>query len=253
MSKVFLKELAHDAHKYSHGTVGVIAGSRAYSGGAVLCVGGARRGGSGYITYLSQDRLPTLLVLSAYPDVVVRKKISEISVDAWVIGSGSPKLRRNFQIPSSRFAVLDANAMTLSPQINAEVVVITPHHGEAEKLGFPVGANKSSRINAALKLAKHFEAYVLLKGEETVIASPYGAHLTNAVGGPELATAGTGDVLAGLLGSLLASWRPETDSEIMAVIDKAVNMHGLAGKLANSKISPITATDLLKTLGKVER
>lgn len=247
----FIKALKRDAHKYSHGRVAVVAGSKAFSGAAVLAVGGARRGGSGYINYLVLDRLPSLLVLRDYPDVVLHKRVENIDANAWVIGPGSPKLRNNFQTPRSSFAVLDADAMDLAQKINAEHVVITPHLGEARKLGFEIGATLDSRSAAALEMAKKYNAYVLLKGEETVIASPSGLIRVESEAGPELATAGTGDILAGLLGSMLASWNPKTDSEIVEVISKAVQMHALAGKRAAKKFNPVVATDVLAALGRI--
>jgi NAD(P)H-hydrate repair Nnr-like enzyme with NAD(P)H-hydrate dehydratase domain len=97
----------NDANKYSHGKVAVIAGSDKYPGAAVLCAGGARRGGAGYINYVALDKLPSQLVLSAFPDVVPINKVKEFSGDAIVIGSGAPKLPRGFTFPESRYLFLD--------------------------------------------------------------------------------------------------------------------------------------------------
>ena len=253
MANKFLKSLPSDAHKYSHGTVCIVAGSRAYSGAAVLCVGGARRGGSGYINYLALDRLPAFMVLRAYPDVVLRKKVANIAVEAWVIGSGSPQLPRNFQIPASAYVVLDSVAMSFVSDIHAQWKVITPHLGEARTLGFTIDSDLASRKIGALEIAKKLNTFVVLKGEETVIASADGELIVEDSGGPELSTAGTGDILAGLLGSMLASWKPENESAVLDVLHKTVRMHAAAGKLAAKKYAPVTATDVLEQLAKVDR
>jgi hydroxyethylthiazole kinase-like uncharacterized protein yjeF len=253
MSHQFIKELKASDNKYSHGTVCVVAGSKAYSGAAVLAVGGARRGGSGYINYLHLEKLPTFLVLRAYPDVVARKTIANIHVDAWVIGPGSPKIPRNFQIPKAAYAVLDAAAISLTSEINAQWKVITPHAGEAKRLGYNVDEDQTDRRAVALVMAKELGAVVVLKGAHTVIATPSGNSLVDHEGGPELATAGTGDVLAGLIGSMLASWKPQSDEAVLDVVARAVTMHSRAGQKAARKINPITATDLLEFLGKVDR
>ena len=81
-----------------------------------------------------------------------------------------------------------------------------------------------------------------------VIASPDGTVIIDKAGGSELATAGTGDVLAGLIGSMLSSWEPSNLKECIQVVAKAVKVHGLAGKLAAKNLAPVTATDLLEAL-----
>ena len=244
----FLRKLPKDSHKYSHGTVAVLAGSPDYSGAALLCVGGARRGGSGYINFIYQDKLTRSLILSAYPDVVARKEFRKLSVDAWVIGPGSPKLGRRFKIPRSKYAVLDSVAMRYAKKINAEFVVITPHEGEARELGFVIGEGDSGRERTALEMAQAFGCVVVLKGHRTVVASPEGLAVINELGGTELATAGTGDILAGLIGSMLASWKPENFNDLVVVVFKAISAHALAAKAADEEIRPVTSLDILRYL-----
>jgi ADP-dependent NAD(P)H-hydrate dehydratase / NAD(P)H-hydrate epimerase len=238
-----------DANKYSHGVVAIIAGSDKYPGAAVLCVGGARRGGAGYIQYVALSRIATELVLHQYPDVVPLAKAREFKGDSIVIGSGAPKLPRGFTFPDSRYLVLDSDAMALAANSNTAFTVITPHEGEAEKLGFPI--KNGDRRGTALAIAKHFHVIVVLKGHNSVIASPDGTVIVDKSGGSELATAGTGDVLAGLIGSMLSSWAPSNLKECIQVVAKAVAVHGLAGKYASKSLAPITATDLLEALPKV--
>ena len=236
-----------DANKYSHGTVAVMAGSAKYPGAAVLCVGGARRGGSGYVNYLVREEFASKLVLSAYPDVVPISKANEFDGDAWVIGSGAPKLPAGFIFPESRYLVLDGDAMALAKNSDTAFTVITPHEGEAAKLGFPV-TSSSQRTNVALAMAKKFHVIVVLKGANSVIAGPDGKFVIDKTGGPELATAGTGDILAGLIGSSLASNKPTNMEETLKIVALAVKTHGLAGKLAARSSGYVTATDLLEAL-----
>jgi hydroxyethylthiazole kinase-like uncharacterized protein yjeF len=235
-----------DSNKYSHGLVAVVAGSDKYPGAAVLTVGGARRGGSGYVNYVALAKFPTELVLSAFPDVVPLAKARDFKGDAIVIGSGAPKLPRGFTFPNSRYLVLDSDAMALASNSDTAFTVITPHEGEAAKLGFPV--EKGDRKKTALALAKHFHVIVVLKGHNTVIASPDGTVVVDKTGGTELATAGSGDILAGLIASMLASWSPSNLKECLQVVAKAVDAHGLAGKFAAKSKAPITATDILEAL-----
>ena len=85
-------------------------------------------------------------------------------------------------------------------------------------------------------------------GHHTVVASPDGLVVVDDLAGPELATAGTGDILAGLIGSMLASWKPETLNEVVVVIFKAISAHALAGKAASNDLNPITSSDILQYL-----
>ena len=237
---------ASDANKYSHGKVCIIAGSDKYPGAATLCVGGARRGGVGYVSYVALSERAANLVLNSFPDVVPIDKVKEFAGDSVVIGSGAPKLPRGFTFPDARYLVLDSEAMALAANSDTAFTVITPHEGEAAKLGFPI--ENGDRRKSALALAKHFHVITVLKGKNTLIASPDGSLITDKVSGAELATAGTGDILAGLIGGMLASWKPENLKECAQVVAKAVDAHGLAAKYAAKNKAAITATDVLEAL-----
>jgi len=251
-----LAPIAPTSHKYSRGRVGIIAGSDKYPGAAVLCVGGARRGGAGYIkffdTYSFDSNLfsntpsrATNLVLQRYPDVVALRKFSSTDCDAIVVGSGSPKIR---SIPFAPFTVLDSSAMKRASKISKNsIIIMTPHEGEARELGF----DTSDREECARKMAQEFSAYVVLKGAKTIIAARSGLLHVDKNGSSDLSTAGTGDILAGLIGSMLASWQPDSDEQIIEVIAYAVKAHGLAGKLAATQGLPVVATDILDALPKI--
>jgi NAD(P)H-hydrate repair Nnr-like enzyme with NAD(P)H-hydrate dehydratase domain len=240
----YFPEVPVDAYKYSKGVVGVVAGSVHFPGAAVLCVGGARRGGAGYVKYLAQHDFPTHLVLQNYPDVVPITELVGQEVDAWVLGSGSPDLTH---FPSGGILVLDGSAMTLSNSVHEGITIVTPHEGEAAKLGYRVTDRKAT----ALKMASELNVLVVLKGPGTVIATPSGLVEVEKTGGRELATAGTGDILAGLMASMIAAWKPTTFEEAAKVAVRAVRAHGTAGKIAATKSFPVVATDVLAALPKV--
>lgn len=254
MIKKRLKVLAvrdFNSNKYSHGIVCVVSGSAQYPGAGVLTVGGARRGGSGYIQYADLGELPTALVLGAYPDVLIRK-IKDIEADAWVVGSGNPNLPLRFKFPQSQYLILDAGAISFVNKSRSTFTIITPHEGEFAKLGYTVVKSGDRDILAA-QAARELNVCVVLKGPSTVVTTPDGLILTVDSGGPELATAGTGDILAGFIASMLASWKPQTTKEVMNVLGKAVSAHGLAGKRAAKRVRPLTAPDLLNEIPRVIR
>ena len=242
-----LAPVAPQAHKYSRGCVGVWAGSPEFPGAAVLATGGARRGGAGYITYFDHTDCATQLVLHAYPDVVPIRKITSVTsdrIDAWVVGCGAPTIKR---LPESRYLVLDGSALSRARESRAAFTVLTPHEGEALALGFAL----DERVDNAGAIAAEYNAICVLKGPGTIIASPEGTYLIDEVGGPELATAGSGDILAGLIASMLASWQPTNLDEAMEVVSYAVRAHSLAGKAAAKKRNPVVATDILEFLPQV--
>ena len=102
-------------------------------------------------------------------------------------------------------------------------------------------------------MAKSLGVFVILKGRHTILASPKGDLLVDKLGGPELACAGSGDLLAGLAASTLAAWRPSTLKEVHKTLFKAVQHHSSAGKLAAKKVNPVTSLDILKSLQRVTR
>lgn len=246
-----LAPVATDAHKYTRGVVGIVAGSESYPGAAVLCVGGARRGGAGYVRLVRTDARATQLVLHAFPDVVLSTDVT-VRADAWVIGSGMTRADATQWYPAVHDTavplVVDGGALGLMRPRQHAATVVTPHAGELEALGFTPGED---RVETARAMARALHAVVVLKGPGTVIASPDGAVHVDDIAGPELATAGTGDILAGLIGSMLASWRPADMQQVHEVVVRAVTMHGLAGRDAAGHRRPVVATDVLESLGRI--
>lgn len=239
----YLHERDPLGNKYSSGRLLVDAGSPSFPGAAVLAVGGARRGGAGYINYRTRDQLPTELVLRAYPDVVPISEIDPMLFDAILVGPGTPDIH---QLPAGRRIIVDGGALTLvsaepsSPQLR----ILTPHEGEFRRMGF----DPTDRVSAALIAARELHAVVLLKGFHTVVAAPSGVTYIDEIGGTELSTAGTGDVLAGLISSMIASHRPETLEAAAEITGHAVEISSMAAKVAASARKPMVATDLLDAI-----
>lgn len=233
---------ARAAHKYSRGVVGVRAGSAQYTGAGVLATGAAARCGlAGMVRY---DGASADLVRERFPEVV----IGSGRVQAWVVGSGLgsdaeavvPELLEQ-RLPT----IIDADALGQLPKRCQGPVVLTPHAGElAQLLGRPREAVEARMLDAASSAAERWNAVVLLKGPRSVVAAPDGRLRVNTTGIGWLATAGAGDVLAGLIGALLAAGLPPFDAASVGAF-----VHGVAATLASGG-RPICASDLLETLAR---
>ena len=241
MSASLRRPLTSTDHKYLRGVVGVVAGSEKYPGAAVLTVGGARYGGSGYVKFLDTDHFVTSLVLQRFPDVVPISRIDGERIDALVVGPGGAELT---DIPDSIPVVFDSGALARARSKRNGVTVITPHEGELEALGYSLGDRKET----AEKIARDLNLIVVLKGNRSLIAAPDCETLVDEIGGPELATAGTGDILAGLIGSMLASWKPTTLKQSQQVVARAVELHSRAGALAAKRFTSVTALEVMESL-----
>jgi hydroxyethylthiazole kinase-like uncharacterized protein yjeF len=236
-----LAAVDHDSHKYSRGVVGIIAGSKKYPGAALLCVGGARRGGAGYVKCIASTELISTLIYSSYPDVVQVPSFKNEGCDAIVMGPGSPQIS---SIPKGVPLVLDGPAIAAVNSQRNPITVLTPHEGELKYLGYTL----AGREETVQKIANELNAIVVLKGRKTLVAAPYLPILIDDIGGVELATAGSGDILAGLIGSMLASWKPKNLTEAQKVTFLSVQYHSLAGVEARKRKNPVVATDILEAL-----
>ncbi|HEY8454317.1 MAG TPA: NAD(P)H-hydrate dehydratase [Actinopolymorphaceae bacterium] len=237
-----------DAHKYSRGVVGLVAGSRQYTGAAVLAAGGALSGPAGMVRYMGPAE-PARYVRQRWPEVVV----GEGRVQAWVVGSGlGSDPARAEDVPkilaSGLPVVVDADGLRLLPPRFEGPALLTPHEGElARMLGVEREEIAKRRLASAREAAQRWNATVLLKGPATLVVAPDGRVRVNTVGTSWLATAGSGDVLSGLCGSLLAAGLSPLDAGSVAAY-----LHATAGVLA-SRGGPITAADLIRTLPEAVR
>ena len=286
-----------ESDKYRRGVLGLLAGSDRYTGAAVLAAGGAVNGGAGMVRLVTFPGSATA-VRQLHPEVVITELAGETSlrsdspasspeskdgaprfpqdvgrVQAWAVGSGmgtdDAAARRLTAVLATTVPVLiDADGLTVLAQHQellprSAPTLITPHAGE---LGRLLGADpadiEARRLEYARRAADRLGVCVLLKGSTTVVAPPDGVDpvLVNTTGTPWLATAGTGDVLAGLAGALLAQGLLPPQAAITAAY-----LHGLAARLAaaggdehgvggpSRPAAPIGAADVVRAIPRAFR
>ncbi len=218
-------------HKYTRGVVGVRAGSDTYPGAAVLCTSGAATGLAGMVRYRGSA---AEAVRARHPEVVV----AEGRVQAWVVGSGGDadaEQALELALADGVPTVVDADALA-HVRYGARDVVLTPHAGElARMLGVEREEIEGDQLGFARRAAEEYDAVVLLKGRRTLIARPDGRVRVTTNGVPWLAVAGAGDVLAGVIGSLLAGGLDPWDAASVGSW-----LHGAAAALASGG-GPLTA------------
>jgi ADP-dependent NAD(P)H-hydrate dehydratase / NAD(P)H-hydrate epimerase len=281
-----LPRRAPDSHKGSFGHVYVVAGSSGKSGAALMTGIAALRSGAGLVTLWLPKSLQRSVV-GKFPELMteflpeteeetsdkagagrVLERLSEM--EALVLGPGMTmhpstrrliwELVRRSPVP----VVLDADGINAfvppaAPLQNeaGQPVIITPHPGEmARLLGKKISDVQKNRMETARSFAAQSRCYVILKGFQTVIASPAGDLFINNTGNPGMATGGTGDILAGMIGRFVAGWKHQSGREnainLMDYLCTAVYLHGLAGDLAAEEegMESLIATDLLTYLPK---
>ncbi len=249
-----------DDHKYSRGVLGIISGSKQYPGASVLNCEGAMRTGIGMVRYFG-PRFAQLLVLRQRPEVV----IVEGRTNAWLIGSGIDSKKISWSrkreiiraLNEGKPTVLDAGALHLV-QYSKGVTLITPHYAELATL---LSARNIKVTSTAIEgdpkkwasiASEELGVTVLLKGNVSVVASN-GKQIQLPASPTWLATAGTGDVLAGIIGALLAThWREIDDNKdlIASIAATGAFIHSRAGEIASNG-GPITALDIAREVPKV--
>lgn len=220
--------------KYTQGVVGVAAGSATYPGAAVLAAGAAVAATSGMVRFAGGA---ADVVRARWPEVVAAGSVADTGrTQAWTVGPGIGTGVTGRDVVAAVLergvsTCLDADAITLlanSPDLAdaaAELpCVLTPHAGEFARIAGEVGAD---RVAAARRAAARLRMTVLLKGHVTVVADPSGRALVHPSTGSWAATAGSGDVLSGLIGALLAA-----GLEPWWAAGCATYVHGLAASLA---------------------
>ncbi|MBC9725704.1 NAD(P)H-hydrate dehydratase [Streptomyces sp. TRM68367] len=234
-----------ESDKYRRGVVGIAAGSGRYPGAAVLAVAGALRGGAGAVRYVGPAGDA---VIARYPETLVSDQGPKRAgrVQAWVVGPGAGDDAATVaEVLRAEVPVLvDADGLRLA-EVEAvrgrtAPTLMTPHAGEAAALlGVDRGEVEGARLAAVRELARRYGATVLLKGSTTLVAdSGGGAVRVNSTGTGWLATAGSGDVLSGLTGSLLAAGLSAVDAG-----SAGAYVHGLAGRFAADG-APVGAQDV---------
>jgi hydroxyethylthiazole kinase-like uncharacterized protein yjeF len=230
-------------HKYTRGVLGVVAGSDMYPGAAVLACAGAVRAGVGIVRFIGPARV-TGHVLAARPEVVP----GDGRVQAWLLGSGVDSDADQDQaitraLDSGLPCVVDAGALEACVRrraagdrpASADRVLLTPHAGELARMLAVLGHDvprdevEARPMRHAVWLAREADSTVLLKGSTTLIADQNGDLFSQADGPSWLATAGSGDVLAGIAGALMAGGINAIEAGAMAALT-----HGRAGARASA-------------------
>ncbi len=232
-----LRRPSFGAHKYSRGAVAVVSGERLKTGAARLAARGALRAGAGYVTVLSAPDAAeenaahlTAITLNEAGDAnAISAFLQDKRFTAAVIGPGAgvnaatrEKVRAILR--SGAAAVLDADALTCfeqEPQTLFSALrtndVLTPHAGEFARLFKGIDPDRLGKIEAARQAAALARAVVVLKGADTIVASSDGRAAVNVNAPPDLATAGSGDVLAGFVAGILAQGTPAFEAACAAV------------------------------------
>lgn len=257
-------------HKGSYGHLLVLAGSVGKTGAAALAAHAALRAGVGLVTAATPAEALPLLVSQARPEVMTEplpdgwtkaglERALDLAEgrDAVVLGPGlgrpeaASAFVHAFLERCTRPVVVDADALNAlaqhgTPPARAAATILTPHPGEMARL---VGGDTSEvlgrRLELAAELASRAAVHVVLKGQRTLVAAPEGRVAVNPTGNPGLATAGTGDVLSGVVGALLAR-----GSSAWEAATAGVYLHGLAGDLAARRLGEesLMAGDVLAAL-----
>ena len=263
-SNLFLPPRKHEDHKGTFGHVLLIGGSVGFTGAIAMAARAALRSGAGLVSVLTPREVYPIVAQAAGPEVMVHpfsdpktftvdfaKKWKKIT--AVLVGPGfgpHPKIIEQLLKHCKKPLVLDADALCVDPKKIAGAkcpVVLTPHPGEFERLfGEPV----TDRWGQARAASDRIQQTVVLKGAGTVVAHPKKKLGINLTGNPGMATAGSGDVLAGILTALLGQGINPFDAATTAVY-----LHGLAGDIAAERMTQesLIATDIIDALPKALR
>lgn len=252
-----LKPRPEISHKGTFGTLQLFCGSKNMSGAPYLAAAGALRCGTGLVYISAKGKLKRILQSKLAEPVFYKTKISSRAT-AFVCGCGSAKNAKIAKkiLLQPKPAVIDADAITflskhkkLFSKKRCETV-LTPHEAEMSRLtGKDISFISSNREICALEAAKEYDSVVVLKGHNTVVAAPSGEIYINTTGNSGLAKGGSGDVLAGMIGSFLAQGYSPCEAACAAVF-----IHGKAGDILAEKISahgllpseiPLCAAELL--------
>jgi holo-[acyl-carrier-protein] synthase len=272
-----LPDRPRDGHKGTFGTVVVLAGSQGYTGAAYLTSMGAARSGAGIVRLMvAQSIYPILaekcteVVVGPIPEispgVVGHAALSAVQrgftgAASGIVGPGigrDTSTRRLIEdlLPKVTVPlVLDADALNLLsehrsilPKLSPNIV-LTPHPAEFGRLAnMETGAVQKDRRGIASRFAKTWNKVVVLKGAGTVIAGPDGRITLNPISTPALASGGTGDILAGLIGGLMAQKLPPFEAAVTGV-----HIHSLAGMDLEASVGQagVLASDLLPQIPRV--
>lgn len=253
-----VKKRKQNTNKGSFGTLQVVCGTKKMTGAAVLCCNGALRSGVGLV-YCASDKKTRRIVQSHIPEpVFVKRKKKVKKADAFVVGCGLGKKGKTVKkyLKRKRPCVIDADALNYLAKHTNKLkklrpdCVLTPHPAEMARLcGVSVGKIESDRFGYARNFAMKYNTTLLLKGNRTLIADPQGNVYVNLSGNSALAKGGSGDVLSGVIGSLLAQ-----GYDALTAARLGAYIHGKAAEIltenGNSE-AEILPSDLPRVMGNL--
>jgi len=260
-----LRPRAQNCNKGDFGSVAIVGGAPGMVGAVLLAARAAIRLGAGKV-FVDCIGAPELRFDPIQPELMFRSERDLPSVDVLVVGCGlgtdapaQARMERALAHPGP--AIFDADALNcmaanvgLGARMRSRTAasVLTPHPGEAARLlATDTSAVQQDRVRSALALAQQYRAVVVLKGAGSIIAEPSGRYAINPTGGPALASAGTGDVLAGMIGALLAQ-QAECAIAVRAAVwlhGRAADLHGADSGLTASEVAPLAARALAELRG----
>jgi hydroxyethylthiazole kinase-like uncharacterized protein yjeF len=207
----------YSAYKNQFGRIGIVAGSRGFTGAAIMCSLGALRAGAGLVELFVPEEIYEIVAAAAAPEVMVKpvKSYADLlaeSIDVWAVGPGLGKSRTEQILDLIRNAkqpmVVDADGLNILA-VKMETLktasgprLLTPHPGEMKRL-FP--NENISRAEMATRFCEKYAVTLLLKGSRTIVAEAGCPLSYNTTGNPGMATGGMGDVLTGVCGALLGA------------------------------------------------
>ena len=256
------KPRKQSGHKYNYGHALLYAGSKNMMGASLLCARACLRSGAGLTTvYVPEERmnilqtaLPEAIASDENDFAIISKKKSAIGIGPGLeINDVNEGLLKKIITEWDGPLMIDASALqllvafpNLLPGRKVNPAIITPHTGEFEKL-FGKTANDFERTKLAVQKSAMLNCYIVLKGHHTLVACPDGSAWFNTTGNSGMATAGSGDVLTGIITGLLAQGYNQKEACLLGVY-----LHGLAGDFAAEKLSPeaMIAGDITANFGK---
>jgi len=259
-----LRARAKYSHKGMHGNLQVAAGSAGMMGACMLVSYAAMRTGVGKVTacvadsclQVMQTAVPEVICKTGFGSVELERFEQMESTTALVIGpglgtgSGPTSLINEWLSTSAIPAIVDADALTVIAREGWQSrlqpkTILTPHVGEFDRL-FGKHANHFDRLETQLQKSKELGVYIVLKGAHTRITTPEGQVFMNSTGNAGMATAGSGDVLSGMIGALLAQSYSAQEAALLGVY-----MHGLAGDVAAEarSMDAVIARDIIEFIG----
>ena len=241
----------------------VVGGSVGMAGAPVLTAHAALRSGAGLVTLAVPSSIYPIVARKTPPEIMVQPFTALAPLlrkaDVLALGPGLSQRPEARSFARQLIGAVDLPIVLDADGLNAFAgparkklikrkgqLVLTPHPGEmARLLGISAAAVQRDRAATAVKAARELKAVVVLKGHRTVVADPSGRRYVNTTGNPGMATAGSGDVLTGVIAALIGQGIPA-----FAAARAGVYLHGLAGDLAASKVGQVslTAADILAAL-----